>query len=300
MHIRVGTRGSRLAMAQSKQVLEDIVAKNPQVTYELVVIKTTGDRIQDVALDKIGDKGIFVKEIEEQLLSKEIDLAVHSMKDMPGEIDDRLIFSATPKRADHRDVMIFKDENATFEKLKKNAVIATGSKRRGMQLQRSRKDLRIESIRGNVETRIRKLFEQNLDALVVAACGLDRLGIAEKYEHRMVRLEPSVMLPAPAQGILALQIHKDNEKLDLLLQSIRDRETTIQKKAERAFLKGVNGSCHVPIGAYATVDFDRLALDGLYGTEDGQCVVRKELTGSVEEAETIGFELARQIVKEMK
>ncbi|MEJ8555288.1 hydroxymethylbilane synthase [Tepidibacter sp. Z1-5] len=297
MKIIVGTRGSDLALSQTKWVIKNLRNSNPNAEFEIKIIKTKGDKIQNIALDKIGDKGLFVKEIEEQLLNKEIDIAVHSMKDMPSNITDGLKFAAVPKREDYRDVLVLKEGYKSIYDLPRRAKIGTGSKRRKYQLLKYREDLEIVSIRGNVGTRIRKIKEENLDGVVLAAAGLHRLNIEDEISFY---IPTDIMLPAPAQGALAIQIRENDESIENIVSSIKDDKTCIQVEAERAFLHGVDGGCHIPVGAFCTVDEDRIKLEGLFGTEDGSRIVRTFVEGSVNEAKELGYKLADIILEEMK
>ncbi|MEG0580369.1 MAG: hydroxymethylbilane synthase, partial [Niameybacter sp.] len=248
MKVVVGTRGSKLALTQSKWVVSQLEACNPEVEFEIKIIKTKGDLIQNVPLDKIGDKGLFVKEIEQQLLEGKIDLAIHSMKDMPSEVCQGLQFTYTPVREDARDVLILKKPINYLSELPEGARIGTGSKRRKYQLLAARPDLSIEPIRGNIDTRISKIETENLDGIVLAAAGVKRIGREDEIGYY---LPVDVVLPAPAQGALAIEIREADERIYNLIRPIEDINSQIQIEAERAFLKGVDGSCHMPIGAYA-------------------------------------------------
>lgn len=299
MKIVVGSRGSKLALTQTNWVIDEIKQKYPQIQFEVKTISTKGDRIQHIALDKIGDKGLFVKEIEEQLISGDIDMAVHSMKDMSTEMPEELKFSYVPKREDYRDVLILNKKYNSIDELPMNAKIGTGSKRRKYQLLQYRDDLNIVPIRGNVETRINKIETENLHGVVLASAGIKRLNIQEKLDYNIFYLNEDIMLPSPAQGILALEIRKDREDLEEILKSIEDKNSSIQAVAERAFLKGVNGGCHVPIGAICNINKDNIELTGLLGKEDGSKIIRKSLSGKIEDAEKIGYELAEIVLKEI-
>ncbi|MFU0824643.1 hydroxymethylbilane synthase [Clostridium sp.] len=299
MKIVVGSRGSKLALTQTNWVIEKLKEKHPEVEFEVKVIQTKGDKIKDVALDKIGGKGIFVQEIEEQLESGEIDMAVHSMKDMATSVPDNLKFSYIPEREDYRDILVLKREYKTIDDLPKGAKIGTGSKRRKYQLLRYRGDLDIVPIRGNVDTRIRKIESENLHGVVLAAAGVRRLGLINNIDYNIFYLDKNIVLPAPAQGILALEIKRGREDLENILKSIEDKNAKIQAECERAFLKGVNGGCHLPIGAICTINNDKIKLEGLLGKEDGSKLVQKAIEGNVEGAEDLGFKLAEMILKEI-
>lgn len=295
MKIVVGTRGSKLALTQTNWVINELRKNNPGVEFEVKVIKTKGDLIQNISLDKIGDKGLFVKEIEQQLLDKEIDMAVHSMKDMPSSLPEGLKFAGIPKREDPRDVLILKEEYKSLEELPQGATIGTGSKRRKYQLLNQRPDLNIVDIRGNIDTRIRKIEEDNLDGIVLAASGILRAGLQEKIS---CFVPTEVIIPAPAQGALALEIRKDDENIEKVINTLRHKETEIQVKAERGFLDGIQGSCHIPIGAYCTVNGDNIHLVGLFGDEEGNNLVVKSIEGKSSRAREVGLELSELISKE--
>ncbi len=299
MKIRVGSRGSKLAIAQAQILLESVKEKHKEFEYEIKIIKTTGDKIQDVSLDKIGDKGVFVKEIEESLIEGTIDLAVHSMKDMPSAIPEELMFSAIPKREDPRDAIILNYGRKSLDELPMGAVIATGSKRREYQLLRYRPDIKIVPIRGNIDTRIKKMYEQNLDGLVIAAAGLNRLKIKSDIKQNIVLLDEELMLPAPAQGALGLEIRKKDKELDDILRLVEDYESAVQIRAERGFLKEIGGSCHLPIGALCKVEGENILLVGLLGNADGKILVKRKIEGKAEDAEILGIKLARIIKGEM-
>lgn len=295
MKIVVGTRGSKLALIQTNWVVEELKKSNPHVEFEVKVIKTKGDLVTNVPLHKIGDKGLFTKEIEQELLDGVIDLAVHSMKDMPSTLPEGLKFASVPKREDPRDVLVLKDGYTSIEDLPKGAKIGTGSKRRTYQLLNHRPDLEIIPIRGNIDTRIRKIQDENLDGVVLAAAGLIRAGLENRISYY---LPSDVVVPAPAQGALALEIRANDDKIEEIISHIKDEETEIQVAAERGFLKGVNGSCHVPMGAYCEIKGDRLRLTGLYGDEEGNKLIIKSKEGSVENANKLGLELAEEVLKE--
>lgn len=300
MKIIVGTRGSNLALTQTKWVVSQLQKNYPDIEFEIKTITTTGDRIQNVSLDKIGEKGVFVKEIEEQLLSGEIDLAVHSMKDMPGELPKGLMFSWVPEREDYRDVLVLKEGYKSLEDLPRGAVIGTGSKRRQFQLSKYREDLKFDSIRGNIETRVWKIEDQNLHGVILAAAGLKRIGLYEKLKERIEPIEPHIILPSPAQGILAIEIREENTQIHKMIESINHSESFLQAKAERSFLKGLNGNCHIPMGALCTIKGENIEIEGLLGNEDGSILIKRKVYGPKEDGEKLGWELAKDILKEMK
>lgn len=263
MHIRIGSRGSKLALWQSEYVARKLKEVYPNITYEIIVIKTKGDQIQNVSLQKIGDKGLFVKEIEEQLLADKIDMAVHSMKDMPSMLPPSLIFSKTLKREDARDVLILK-EATSLATLKKKAIIGTGSVRRAKQLQRLRDDLIIKDIRGNVDTRLRKLAEEDYDGIVMAAAGLKRMGLEDKITQYFNYEE---MVPACAQGALAIELKENNSELLAMLNKLADSESDICVNAERTYLQALEGNCHIPVGGYCHKENDVYSFHAIYSKD---------------------------------
>lgn len=270
MLIKVGTRGSKLALVQTNYVIEQLKKAFPDNEYEVVVIKTTGDIDQNRPLDQIGSKGLFVDEIERALVADEIQLAVHSMKDMPSKPAQGCIFAKSWTREDARDVIIFREVDS-IEELPKNAKIATGSKRRSYQMLSLRPDVELCPIRGNIDTRLRKLQEGNndgtiLDGIVLAAAGLNRLKVS--LEHYQI-LEVDEMIPSPAQGTLAIELNENNKELLDMVNSLSDEEANNITYLERGFLEKIGGDCHLPIGAYAYKEDDGYTLKALFGNEDG-------------------------------
>ena len=295
MKLVVGTRGSNLALVQTNWVVDQLKKENPGVEFEVKIIKTKGDLIKDLPLDKIGDKGLFVKEIEKSLLDGEIDMAVHIMKDMPSYLPEGLKFAHSPKREYPRDALIFKEGYKSLDDLPQGARIGTGSKRRKYQLLKHRPDLEIVPIRGNIETRIKKIETEKLDGVVLAASGLRRAGLDDKIDYY---IPTDIMLPAPAQGILALEIREDDKETEKIIDSIKDDITKIQIDAERGFLIGVNGSCHIPMGAYCEIEGEKITLTGLYGDGEGKKIVVQSQVGTLADAPKIGYELAKSVLKE--
>lgn len=295
--IRVGTRGSNLALAQTKWVVNQLMAHDQDVECEIKIIQTKGDLIQNVSLEKIGDKGLFVKEIEQQLLADQIDLAVHSMKDMPSVSPKGLTFAKTPKREDARDVLVLKSPYTSLTDLPKGAIIGTGSKRRKFQLLKLRPDLNVVPIRGNIETRMAKIASEGLDGIVLAAAGMLRAGHQEKITEYLAE---SAFIPAPAQGALALQVREENQQLLEMLNLLADEETQIQVAAERGFLEGIGGTCHQPIGAYCQLSGNDVVLTGLFGNDSGTRLVEHKVTGSVIHARELGLKLAQAIVEALE
>ena len=289
----VGTRGSKLALWQAEHVKGTIEEKFPEWTVEISIIKTKGDKIQDVPLAKVGGKGLFVKEIEEALLDGRIDIAVHSMKDMPAEIPEGLCIGAVPARETPSDVLISKNGSELFE-LKKGAKIGTSSLRRGAQLKHSRSDVEIVPLRGNLDTRLRKLEEEDLDAIVLAAAGVKRLGL----EHRITQyLDDSVMLPAVGQGALCIEIRKDDPVVGPVIAALDDKSTRTVVVGERAFLHRLEGGCQVPIAAHGRLDGEAIELTGLVADLDGITVFRETVSGPAENAKELGTRLAERILE---
>jgi hydroxymethylbilane synthase len=286
----VGTRGSSLARVQTELVLAALRARWSGLPIETKVIKTEGDRKLDVSVNELG-KGAFVKEIEVALLNGEIDLAVHSCKDLPTDAVPGLTLAAFPQRANPFDVLVSQGGRKLAE-LPAGALIGTSSRRRKAQLLMHRPDLRIADIRGNVDTRLRKLDAGQYDAVILAAAGLERLG----WLHRATEiLEPEVMLPAPAQGALAVQAREDDDMTLSLLVPLNDTATQAAVTAERAFLRALGGGCRVPIAAYAQAEAGRLTLHGLVAADDGSRHVRGQLEGPMAESVEIGVRLAEQL-----
>jgi hydroxymethylbilane synthase len=277
MKIIIGTRGSKLALAQTEKVRDTLEKAYPEYRFEIKIITTKGDRITNRPLAEIGGKGLFVREIEEQLKSGEIQLGVHSMKDMPAAPAPGLVFTKAWKREDSRDVVILREKSSLAE-LPEGAVIGTGSVRRKVQLQKLRPDIQVVDIRGNVDTRLRKMEEQKLDGIVLAAAGLHRLGLHEKITRYLSYEE---MLPSPAQGTLALEIRQDNEKLRQLLDALADEESEKTTGAEREFLALCGGDCHMPIAAVCEkLSAKSYRLRGMFGGREGTRLVFADVTGN--------------------
>ncbi|MGL5642420.1 MAG: hydroxymethylbilane synthase [Paraclostridium sp.] len=297
MKIIVGSRGSNLALTQTNWVISELKKYHKDIEFEVKIIKTKGDLIQNVSLDKIGDKGLFVKEIEQQLLDKEIDIAIHSMKDMPSSLPEGLKFAGIPKREDIRDVLILKKGYNSLEDLPNGAKIGSGSKRRKYQLLKHRPDLDIVPIRGNIETRMRKIEDENLYGVILAAAGLIRAGLKDRIS---CYLDVDTIIPAPAQGALGIEIRQGDSKVEDILACLSDEISEIQVSAERGFLDGINGSCHIPIGAHCKVEGEDISLTGLYGDEEGKKLITKTINGKSSEARELGIELAKLISKEFE
>lgn len=291
-HIKIGTRGSLLATTQSTWVKNQIEAQHPGVTVELVKIVTKGDKILDVPLAKVGGKGLFVKEIEEALLRKDVDLAVHSMKDVPSELPDELHLGIIPPRENPHDAFIA-NQYASLSELPQGATVGTSSLRRRSQLAALRPDLQIVDLRGNLDTRLRKLDEGQFQAIILAAAGLNRLGMSSRATGYFSAKE---MLPAVGQGALGIELRKDDAELLAGLSFLNDEKTTVAVAAERAFLYRLEGGCQVPIGAFAEVTGNEVELTGLVASIDGKVVLKESQKGSAEEAKPLGTGLANKIL----
>lgn len=283
--LTLGSRGSKLALAQTHWIKAQLLEHHPQLEIDIQIIVTKGDAIQDIALDKIGDKGLFVKEIEQALLDGTIDLAIHSMKDMPTTVTPGLMFLPAVLRADARDALIAKVPVKSVLDLPRGAIIGTGSKRRAYQLLALRPDFQIKGIRGNVDTRLRKLVEEEYDAIVLAKAGLDRLGLKPEG---LLTLSPEEMLPAPAQGLLGLQVRAGDQRLELLAEALLDEEAQLQMLAERGFLGRLGGGCHMPVGAWTTIDATGMTLTGIIGDEAGTKLVKDTVFSALPSYETAG------------
>jgi len=290
--ICIATRGSKLALWQANHVKAGLEKANPGLEVELLVLKTKGDKILDVALAKVGGKGLFVKEIEEPLLDGRAQIAVHSMKDVPTDIPAELELAATDVREDVRDAL-FAREAGSLDDLPQGAKVGTSSLRRQAQLLHRRPDFEIVSIRGNVETRLRKLHDENLDAVVLAAAGVKRLGYADRVTEY---LPVDVSLPATCQGSLGIEIRRDDDRTRKLIEIFVHQPTAVAVTAERAFLKTLEGGCQVPIAGLAIIEGGRIKMEGLVGSVDGTRIIRERIEGSEEEAEKLGIQLATSIL----
>jgi hydroxymethylbilane synthase len=285
--LTIGSRGSQLALWQARWIQVRIQSFGMETRIE--IIHTTGDKITDVALSKVGTKGLFTKEIEEALLAGAIDLAVHSLKDMPTELPEGLMLAAIPEREDPRDAMV----GRSLGSLALKAKIGTSSLRRAAQLRARRPDLNIENIRGNLDTRLRKLDEGQYDAIVLASAGLRRLGC----ENRITELlDPDVMCPAVGQGALAVETRADGGEAEQFAKQLEHRESRVAVTAERAVLRALGGGCQVPIGAYATVDGEMVQLRAIIVSPDGTEIIRKRASGASRDAEVLGRALGDELL----
>ncbi len=289
--IRIGTRGSQLALWQANWVKDSLESQYPNLDVALVKIKTTGDKILDVPLAKVGGKGLFVKEIEEALLDGRIDLAVHSMKDVPTDLPDMLHLPVIREREDPRDALLSKGK--TFSDLPQGAKVGTSSLRRQAQLLHLRRDLKMESLRGNLDTRIRKLDTEGFDAVILAAAGIRRMGWSDKITEL---LSTDISLPAIGQGAVGIECRKEDPGVNDLIAFLQHNETYDAVRAERALLKRLEGGCQVPIAAYAEIQEGSLRLRGLVGSVDGKVLIREEISGTRVQGETLGIELAERLL----
>jgi hydroxymethylbilane synthase len=287
----IGSRGSKLALWQTNYVATFLQEKFGLET-EIVKIKTQGDKILDAPLAKIGGKGLFVKEIEQALLAKEIDLAVHSMKDVPTDLPEGLQIKAMTKRADVRDVLISRN-GSHLNQLPAGTTIATSSLRRQAQLKHYNSGWQFVDLRGNLDTRLRKMQEGLFDAMILAAAGIDRLGLSEVISQRIAT---TVLLPAVGQGSIGIETRVDDNFTNGYVAALNDKDSYLGITAERAFLKRLEGGCQVPIGAYGRLVNGQLHFSGLIASLDGSKLLREEIVGSPKEAQAIGVELAERLL----
>jgi len=288
----IGSRSSDLALWQAHYVKDAIERKNRGIAVEIKRIQTKGDKIIDVALSKIGDKGLFTKEIENELLSGSIDIAVHSLKDLETKIPEGLKLSVVTKRHNVEDVLIARAHGVTIDSLRENAVIATGSLRRRSQLQHLRPDIKVMDLRGNVPTRINRFVTSDWDAIILACAGVERLKLEK---HISSYIPVTRMLPAVGQGALGIEIKEDNQFANDIIQPLHHEDTYISVTAERSLLASLQGGCQVPIGAYAQVESDKLSLAAMVGTLDGRKIIRRTINGSKKEPEQTGKKLAQEL-----
>jgi hydroxymethylbilane synthase len=292
--IVIGSRGSELALWQSNFIKKELEKNNKHISVEIRVIKTKGDKILDVALSSIGDKSLFTKELEIELLNRSIDIAVHSLKDLQTKIPEGLLLGAVSKRHTVEDVLIARKKGTTVFNIRDNAIIATGSLRRMSQLLHIRPDIKIEEIRGNVPSRIEKFLKSKWDGIIFARAGIERLRL-NKFISSVINKE--VIVPAVSQGALGIEVHKDNKLVIEILKSLHDDDTFLAVSAERELLRTLEGGCQVPIGAYAEVKPNGLYLDAYVGTIDGSLAFRNKLRGSKSYPEKLGNKLAKNLLR---
>jgi hydroxymethylbilane synthase len=300
--LTIGTRGSKLALWQAEFVKKQIQKRSPDLSIEILKIKTTGDKILDVPLAQVGGKGLFVKEIEEALLRREADIAVHSMKDVPTDFPDGLHLPVMCEREDPRDALITgkesevrnrKSDTSLLFALPRHSKIGTSSLRRSCQLLSIRPDFSIEQLRGNLDTRLRKLDEGQFDAIILAAAGVMRLGWREKITEI---IPPDISLPAIGQGAIGIECRISDEWVNNLIAALNHPGTYICVKAERAFLKKLEGGCQVPIAAHARLTDGRIVMHGLVGSISGDKIIKANIEGDPMHAETLGIRLAEEVL----
>jgi hydroxymethylbilane synthase len=290
----IGSRGSDLALWQANFVKAALEKKNKNLSVEIKIIKTKGDKILDVALSKIGDRSLFTKELEVELLKGNIDLAVHSLKDLQTEIPKGLKLSTVTKRHDVHDVIIARKKGITLNNLREGGTVATGSLRRKCQILHYRPDLKIVDLRGNVPSRIKKFLSSDWDAIILARAGVERLKL---NKHISSIIKTDVMLPAVGQGALGIETRSNDKTTIEIIKSIHHENTYAAVLAERVLLKTLEGGCQVPIGAFAEVKPKGLYLDALVGSLDGSITFRKKVRGSKNNSEKIGKALAKDLLK---
>jgi hydroxymethylbilane synthase len=290
--IKIGTRGSQLALYQANLTKKYLLEKFPETSVEIVIIKTKGDKILDVALSKIGDKGLFTKELETALLENEVDIAVHSLKDLPTTLPEGLKLGAVLKRGEFRDALVSKD-GRKFTELTENDIIATSSLRRQAGLLRQNKNFKIVDIRGNVETRLRKMEDGYCDAMIMAAAGLQRLNL-EKYITEII--DPEIIIPATSQGVIAIESRKNDDRIDSFLKEINHPQTWSAIEAERGFLRKIEGGCQVPVGCFTNIEGEKITITGFVAAIDGSEYLSDIETGNIENGKLTGEKLAEKLI----
>lgn len=291
--IRIGTRGSPLALAQTRWVESQLHVQHPGLATELVVIKTTGDKLKDIPLAQIGGKGLFIKEIEEALLAGEVDLAVHSLKDMPAEVPPGCTLGAVPPREDCRDAFI-SHRYASLDEIPSGGRVGTGSLRRKVQILHHHPDLEVVHLRGNVDTRLRKLESEGLDAIILAAAGLKRLGLGHIPK---AYLSPEEMLPAIGQGALGLEVRVNDQEMLDLLEPLNHYPSQVAVMGERAFLARLEGGCLIPVAALGRLENGSFTLEALISDLEGRQLLQDILAGPPEEAHSMGSQLAEILLE---
>ena len=291
--IRIGTRGSQLALYQAKKVKATLEKIFPELQVELKIIKTKGDKILDVALSKIGDKGLFTKEIENELLDGRVDLAVHSLKDLPTTLPEGLKLGAVLERGEFRDALVSKNGKKLAD-LQAGDVIATSSLRRIAGLLKLNNQITIKDIRGNVNSRLKKMEEGYCDAMIMAAAGLQRLGL-EEYITEII--DPEVIMPAVSQGAIAIETRLNDPEIDALMGKINHTETWNAITAERAFLARLEGGCQVPLGCFSKVENGILNLGGFVASVDGKKFIKQNISGEISKGAEIGIQLAENMLE---
>ncbi len=290
--ITIGTRGSKLALYQAHKVKSEIEKISSSIQIDVKIIKTKGDKILDVALSKIGDKGLFTKELEIALLQGEIDCAVHSLKDLPTELPAEFTIGAVLERADNRDAFVSK-KGLKLKDLTANHVVATSSLRRIAGLKKINPNVKIVDIRGNVNTRLQKMEDGYCDAMIMATAGLKRLEL-DNYITEII--EPDLLIPAVAQGAIAVETRSDDQTINSFFHSLNHKETYLQISAERAFMKTLEGGCQVPVGAYSKISGNTIELTGFVASIDGKEYLKSSIKSNLEDAKNIGIRLAEELI----
>jgi len=291
--IRIGTRGSQLALYQAKKVKATLENIFPELQVELKIIKTKGDKILDVALSKIGDKGLFTKEIENKLIDRSVDLAVHSLKDLPTKLPDGLKLGAVLERGEFRDALVSRNGKKLVD-LKAGDVVATSSLRRIAGLLKINNQIVIKDIRGNVNSRLQKMEDGYCDAMIMAAAGLQRLGL-EKYITEII--DPEVIMPAVSQGAIAIETRLNDPEVDELMEKLNHLDTWNTVVAERAFLAHLEGGCQVPLGCYSRVENGTLTMSGFVASIDGKQYIREDISGEMTKGAELGVQMAEKMLK---
>jgi len=291
--IKIGTRGSKLALYQAERTQKELSEAHPDINFEIKIIKTKGDIIQDVALSKIGDKGLFTKEIEVELLAGDVDLAVHSLKDLPTRLPEGLEFGGVLERGEFRDALV-SNTVKSIDELTPEHIVATSSLRRKASLLRLNPNLNIIDIRGNVQTRLRKLDEGYCDATIMAAAGLQRMGL----ENRIAQiLEPDGFIPAVSQGAIAIEIREGDKEIKGLLKAVNHEPTLQAVTAERIVLRELEGGCQVPVGCYTIFENGKIQLSAFVSSVDGSRYLREDLNGDAEQSEQLAYRIAEKLLE---
>lgn len=292
-HIKIGTRGSQLALYQAKKVKSTLEEIFPDLIVELEIIKTKGDKILDVALSKIGDKGLFTKEIENALIDRSVDIAVHSLKDLPTKLPEGLTLGAVLERGEFRDALVSKSGKKLSE-LSAGDVVATSSLRRQAGLMKMNNQLIIKDIRGNVNSRLQKMEDGYCDAMIMAAAGLQRLGL-ESYITEII--DPQIIVPAVSQGAIAIEIRENDPEIEFLMQRINHKETWEAIIAERAFLAHLQGGCQVPLGCFTKVENGHLTMNGFVASVDGKQFINETISGEIGKGAELGVQMAEKMLE---
>ncbi len=291
--IRIGTRGSQLALYQAKKVKATLENIFPELQVELKIIKTKGDKILDVALSKIGDKGLFTKEIENELIDGSVDLAVHSLKDLPTKLPDGLKLGAVLERGEFRDALVSLNGKKIAD-LKAGDIVATSSLRRIAGLLKINNQIVIKDIRGNVNSRLQKMEDGYCDAMIMAAAGLQRLGL-EEYITEII--DPEVIMPAVSQGAIAIETRLNDPEVDELMEKLNHLNTWNTVVAERAFLAHLEGGCQVPLGCYSRVENGTLNMSGFVASIDGKQYIREDISGEMTKGAELGVQMAEKMLE---